>query len=264
MATGEGAARALDSLGVGLTGGGRRSAFCTSSRNCAREKASLRRHEKAPASVSTLTANSTVAKPVNRMAAQPGSERRTASSTCKPSRLWGSLPSSDRSRTAMRWARARMRGRACSRVEAVSTCKPGVAEQFAENALPGAVIFHNQCHQRSVTHERSPSARGKRNRKAAPRARLLSTSTDPPSRVVRVFTHHKPKPSLPRGLPGRAEKLKSKMRSCSSGGMPGPSSMTRVSTHCPDRRPSMRIKPPSGMASAALMSRLTNTRVRVR
>src|SRR5215216_1256487 len=82
----------------------------------------------------------------------------------------------------------------------IETCgniymQPTIRKDLAENLLPGTIVLDDQRILR-LRHQ-IRSARGKRNRNVVPCSPSLSTATEPPNRVIRVFTHHKPNPNLP-------------------------------------------------------------------
>jgi hypothetical protein len=115
--------------------------------------------------------------------------------------------------------------------------QPGVAEDLAENLLPGGIVFDDEGAR--AAHSVS-SAMGNRMRKVVPWTPSLSTAMAPPSRTTRVLTHHRPNPSWEAVLsPGGWARctfvpfLNSKMCWCCAGGIPGPSSLTVISTWRP-------------------------------
>ncbi len=94
--------------------------------------------------------------------------------------------------------------------------QPRVAQQLAQDLAPARLIFHHQRPGRGLRcqlsrglrcqlsrgaaggdHIASARAAGRRRWNAAPLRPSLSTCTAPPKRAMIVFTHHKPKPSLP-------------------------------------------------------------------
>ena len=138
----------------------------------------------------------------------------------------------------------------------------GVGQDFAQNLLPGVIVFDDQG-ARGRLHGTS-SARGSLSRKVVPCGRRFPRLTEPPRRAISVLTHHRPKPSLP----GRtaARRRKSRTQRC------GRATRARCRGRCrrrplPPRRrrplPRMVTTPFPCMASAAFSSRLVNTRVRL-
>src|SRR5688572_11450918 len=85
-----------------------------------------------------------------------------------------------------------------------------IREDFADDLLPGMVVFDHEGTQGLSRHAPSTATEGRRNRKVVPWCPSLSTVTEPPRRVISVFTHHKPNPNLPGCAPVR-EKFSSKI-----------------------------------------------------
>ena len=102
---------------------------------------------------------------------------------------------------------------------------------------------------------------GKRTVNSLPWPRTLSAVAVPPCSSTSRCTKHRPMPKPPceRSIDRSAWVNRSKMRGNSSGAMPMPLSLTRITTVSPSTSIFNPMRPPSSVYLAAFVSRLTNT-----